>query len=211
MLAPVERGGKKAWEAPCGGAEGKESHLLTQMGAEERVILQVTEPDLNGNCSLRMVAGNDFSGYVNLYTENEGLWFSCGRQTGVEQFSVTIPNRYLCSQCVLQLVWQTAKGNQYRCADFTVAVGGDGCLQACLNGGKCRENKCVCGKNWDGEFCEVRKEEEYGTFYYVWSFLLVSLIVTVFSGVVFLYFHQEKIPESVVQFLEKHAKWVLRR
>jgi hypothetical protein len=91
-----------------------------------------------------------------------------------------------------------------------VASGSKDCKNACLNGGKCKDSLCICKSPWQGEFCEISQAETRGIFHFIFLFLLVSLIISVFTAVVYFYYHPERLPQKIHDFLSKNAKWVLR-
>ena len=116
----------------------------------------------------------------------------------------------MCKECVLQLLWETSKGIQYKCADISIIAGGGKCEKICLKHGKCVEGTCICSSGYIGYNCESRIDGKVDIFRYVFIFLIVTIIFSILGIVIYLYFHQEKIPIKIQNFLNKHAKWCLR-
>ena len=61
-----------------------------------------------------------------------------------------------------------------------------------------------------GVYCNEVLNDKKSVFYYIFLFLLGSLLVGVFISVVYFYFNQEKLPIKVQVFLKNHARWCLR-
>lgn len=191
MFSPIFRDSPSPFSFPCGGSSQSDPHLLTEPQQFEPVVWDVISPDYSGNCSLRLSSNSDFSIYTILKPSLfNSTYFQCGRTTGIESYLFQIPGRYLCKDCVFQLIWETSKGLQYHCADIVIALGINNC----------------------GENCNEVLEEntQIDVFFYVKVFLICSLFISVFFLVVYLYFHQEKLPRKVLAFLSRNAKWALR-
>jgi hypothetical protein len=65
-------------------------------------------------------------------------------------------------------------------------------MAKCLNGGACVNGKCVCQKNFDGEFCENNLIETSNA---GWIILVIVLLAALGVGV-YLLFINKKIPDS---------------
>jgi len=88
--------------------------------------------------------------------------FPCGRAvTDYEAKEIKIPRDLICDTCIIQLVWQTDEGDQYRCTDFeSVASEVPECFGQCLNGGICRNGRCACPDGFNGSNCQYEDETE---------------------------------------------------
>ena len=54
----------------------------------------------------------------------------------------------------MQLVWLTEEGDQHRCTDFeSTPAEVPECFGQCLNGGICRNGKCMCPEGFSGSNC----------------------------------------------------------
>ena len=86
--------------------------------------------------------------------------FPCGREiTTYEAKEIKIPHDIVCDTCIIQLVWMTEDGDQYRCTDFeSVANEVPECFGQCLNGGICRNGHCACPEGFEGSNCQFEKE-----------------------------------------------------
>lgn len=64
----------------------------------------------------------------------------------------------------------------------------EACFAKCLNGGACVNGKCVCTKNWGGEFCD---DDLLASNNVLWWILLGIVLLVVAAGA-FLLFKTKK-------------------
>ena len=179
------------------------------MGSLEPLAFEVIESEPLSNCSLRLFPVSDPSKYVDLLTPSSDLkTFPCARSAGLESYSYKIPTKFICSSCTLQLTVQSPRLVQHACAEILVQAGKSECK--CQNGGLCSGDECVCKRGFRGLNCEL-SEEAASVFSSIFKFLLLVLSVGVLLSTIYLYLHSEVLPGSLVNFLNKHASWMLRQ
>jgi hypothetical protein len=163
VVQPVRRRGSSHSSinvGPCGGLEKMPANTLSNTGDKINAIWEIRNPIANGNCTVSMSAAME-ENFIPLKPISNGILFNsdlsfpCGRQLGFEFQEFELPKDYACDHCTLQLQWTTPVGSIYSCSDMLVLGNKvENCLSKCLNGGACVNGKCVCRKNFDGEFCE---------------------------------------------------------
>ena len=161
MVLPVRRTGSTTsllGLAPCGGVAKQKANTLTNLGAKINSIWETTNPIANGNCTISISPALDrnFTALKPSKSNHASDFsFPCGRQTGFEYEMLDLPDKYACDSCTLQFKWSTPKGEIYSCSDIMV-IGNkmENCMAKCLNRGACLNGKCVCQKDFYGEFCE---------------------------------------------------------
>ena len=73
------------------------------------------------------------------------------------------------------------------------------CLAKCLNGGACINGKCVCTKNFDGEFCENNTAEESS-----WAWIVLVILILLAVGVaIFIYLRNKSDDPSWIKDKEE--------
>lgn len=118
-----------------------------------------------------------------------------------------MPGKFLCSYCTIQLTVESKSNKRSACADIQVFAGKSECK--CKNNGLCLNEICQCINGFTGDHCE-RSSNDGDVQGSVFKFLLASLMVFVLLLTIYLYTHPEKLPNNVVEFLDNHAKWMLR-
>lgn len=145
--------------APCGGVIRKEADTLTNKGSNIHVIWETITPS-NGNCTVKISPGlDDESKFTSLYPVNyqsdENGAFVCGRVKGFEALEFALPEDYVCDKCTIQWKWSTPAGTFYSCSDIIInGMKIEDCLAKCKNGGACFNGKCICEKDFYGDYCQ---------------------------------------------------------
>lgn len=207
LLSPIFRDSLSPKQ--CISDQSSQSHLLTSLSSIEPLSWEVTSPDPFSNCSLILFPESDSSKYIELYMHPSSQHkFACAHSTGIETFSFKIPSKFVCSLCTIQLKVESKSSVKYACADIQVYAGKK-TECTCKNDGVCVNDVCKCVNGFTGDHCErgLGQENPQSS---VFKFLLASLIVFVLITTVYLYMHPEKLPENLKNFLEKHARWMLR-
>lgn len=144
---------------PCGGTKIGPVHYETTPGSRNLVAWRIHTPSPTGKCTIR-VSDSPVESDMIIATPTDGSAaedgsFPCGREiTAFEAKEIKIPRDLVCDTCIIQLVWQTEEGDQYRCVDFeSIATEVPECFGQCMNGGICRNGKCACPKGFSGTNC----------------------------------------------------------
>lgn len=192
LISPVKRkdmNPSTLAKRPCGGTKAGAVHFETTPGSRNLVSWKVTTPAPNGRCIIKvsdspkeadMVVAKPTDGSAS----DDGS-FPCGRHiTDFEAKEIRIPRDLVCDQCLIQLVWMTDEGDQYRCTDFeSVASEVPECFGKCLNGGICRNGKCACPEFYSGSNCQFSEIEEDGASSFwsedIWLLYLIMIILIV--------------------------------
>lgn len=169
LLSPVKRKDvdmNRLALRPCGGTKAGPVHYETTPGSRNLVAWKIHTPSPNGRCIIR-VSDSPLEKDMQVVrpTDNsagDDGSFPCGREaTNFEAKEVKIPRELVCDTCIIQLVWMTDEGDQYRCTDFeSVATEVPECFGQCLNGGICRNGKCACPEHFSGSNCQYEEEVE---------------------------------------------------
>lgn len=144
---------------PCGGIPKGKSHMLSQPGSYNPISWQIIVPSA-GNCSLKIIFGNDYSQQHTLIptdnsTDSSGF-FPCGSSEGIFSKIFKFPIDVSCDSCTLQWVWENNVGTYYQCSDIEILEDIDAaCYGKCQNQGYCSEGLCVCKEGFVGTFCEI--------------------------------------------------------
>jgi len=193
VVNPVRRVGTsiaKEDTEPCGGIPKQDADTLTNIGTTINTIWEIRTPIAQGNCTVSMSTALDVN-FTSLkpigkdvqYTKD--FTFSCGRQQGFEFQQFELPEDYACDRCTLQVKWSTPEGNVYTCSDLMILGNKmENCLAKCHNGGACVNGRCICTKNFGGEFCEedLNEESNWG-----WIVLIILLLAGLGVGGYLLY------------------------
>ena len=144
---------------PCGGTKPGPVHYETTPGSRNTIAWRIHKASPNGRCIVRvgdtprerdMVVVKPTDGSAG----DDGS-FPCGHEvTSYESKEIRLPRDLNCDQCIMQLVWMTDEGDQYRCTDFeSTTAEVPECFGQCLNGGICRNGKCMCQEGFSGSNC----------------------------------------------------------
>lgn len=169
LLSPLKRKDvdmTRLAKRPCGGTKAGSVHYETTPGSRNIVAWRIHTAAKDGRCSIRVSDSPRESDYqLVLPTDGSASddgTFPCGRDvTPYEAKEFKIPKTLECDSCILQLIWHTEAGDQYRCVDFE-SVSGEvpECFGQCLNGGICRNGACVCDDGFSGSNCQFVVETE---------------------------------------------------
>ena len=162
LLSPIKRKDvdmSLLARSPCGGTKSGPVHYETTPGSRNIVAWRILKASPSGRCMVR-VGDSPREGDLKLVKPTDGSAgddgsFPCGREvTSYESKEIRIPRDLSCDRCIMQLVWLTEEGEQFRCTDFesTTAEVAE-CFGQCLNGGICRNGKCMCPEGFDGSNC----------------------------------------------------------
>lgn len=206
---------------PCGGTVPGAVHYETTPGSRNLVAWKIHTPAPNGRCVIRVSDSPKEKEFKDVLrpTDNsaaEDGSFECGREiTNYEAKEVKIPRDFVCDSCILQLVWMTDDGDQYRCTDFeSVDTEVPECFGQCLNGGICRNGRCACPEGYSGSNCQYEDEiEEGGESFMQVLFddsviiivyaLILALIIGLFIGAYTMYKKAQASRQSVVDDPDK--------
>ena len=146
-------------KGPCGGTKSGPVHFASTPGSRNVVAWRIHTPAKDGRCMVRVSDSPHEKSFVTLKpldgsAADDGT-FPCGREiTPYEAKEVRFPRDLVCDQCLMQIVWMSDEGDQYRCVDFESTSGEAGdCFGQCLNGGICRNGKCSCPEGFSGSNC----------------------------------------------------------
>ena len=126
LLSPVKRKDvdlNRLALRPCGGTRVGPVHYETTPGSRNLVAWKTHTPSPAGKCLIRVSDSPIESEFVMVKptdgsAADDGT-FPCGREvTQFEAKEFKLPRDIVCDQCILQLVWMTEEGDQYRCVDF---------------------------------------------------------------------------------------------
>jgi len=90
------------------------------------------------------------------------------------------------------------------------------CFGKCKNGGVCQDGACECTVGYTGQFCESVKgkeetENQVNVAGYLITFLAFVIICSLLATTVYFFFHQDKIPQPLLRFLNANCPWCLRK
>ena len=92
----------------------------------------------------------------------------------------------------------TDEGDQYRCTDFeSTTAEVPECFGQCLNGGICRNGKCMCQDGFSGSNCQYQEDGEEKSFMEVLMddsvvLIVYALLIIAILGVCFLAYQKIK-------------------
>ena len=186
LLSPVKRKDvdiNRLGMHPCGGTKSGPVHYETTPGSRNLIAWKILTASPNGRCMIRLSdSPREKDMFVIKPTDGSGAddgSFECGREvTSYEAKEIKIPRDFTCDTCLIQLVWMTEDGDQYRCTDFeSVANEVPECFGQCMNGGICRNGRCACPDGFSGSNCQYEDEKEGPSFLQVLLDDSVVLIV----------------------------------
>ena len=130
LLSPLKRKDvdlTKVGMRPCGGTKKGPVHYETTPGSRNIVAWKVDKPSPAGRCIIRVSdSPNEADMIVAKPTDGSAAddgSFPCGREvTHYEAKEIRVPREMVCDSCLVQLVWMTEEGEQYRCTDFESAA-----------------------------------------------------------------------------------------
>jgi len=126
LLSPLKRKDvdiSRLGVRPCGGTKTGAVHYETTPGSRNLVAWRIHTPSLTGRCIIR-VSDTPFEANMVIAKPTDGSAaedgsFPCGREiTNYEAKEIKIPRELVCDTCIIQVVWITEEGDQYRCVDF---------------------------------------------------------------------------------------------
>ena len=126
LLSPVKRKDvdmTRLASKPCGGTHMGPVHYETTPGSRNLVAWKIHTASPGGRCIIRVSDSPlEKDMVIARPTDNSAAddgSFACGREiTNYEAKEIKIPHDLVCDSCLIQLVWMTDDGDQYRCTDF---------------------------------------------------------------------------------------------